>query len=285
MQNNRNFCANSTDQNKKVATTPKFANVEKFLIPLRIAIFIFITVICTAWFVNLTISMAQQSGDKKAHVLIVTGNDYPGHEWRKTTPALTNLLSKDPRLRIDVLYNPNDLGKVDLRQFDAVILHFMNWETTSPPVSARTNLQQFVKNGGGLMLIHFACGAWQDWEEFKNLAGRIWNPKLRAHDPRGEFTVEIADKEHPITHGLTDFKTDDELYTCLDGDLPIRIIAVARSKVDNKLYPMGFVHEYGKGRVFHTVLGHDVKAITNSAVPEFFRRGCLWVSGMDVDPK
>lgn len=234
---------------------------------------------------SLSVLIAQHGENKKARVLIVTGNDYPGHEWKKTTPALTNLLSKDPRLVTEVLYNPNDLGKIDLHRFDAVLLHFMNWETTSPPVSARTNLQEFVKNGGGLMLIHFACGAWQDWDEFKKIAGRIWNPKLRPHDPRGEFTVEIVDREHPITRGLKDFRTDDELYTCLDGDTPIHVIAVARSKVDNKLYPMGFVLNYGKGRVFHTVLGHDVKAITNSSVPEFFRRGCVWVANLETEFK
>lgn len=234
------------------------------------------------FFAAVFFTIAQQ-GVKKARVLIVTGCDYPGHQWRKTTPALTNLLSRDPRLQVEVLYDPNKLGDVDLKQFDAVILHFMNWETTSPPVSARSNLQQFVQSGKGLMLIHFACGAWQDWKEFREIAGRVWNPKLRPHDPRGAFIVEIVDKEHPITRGLKDFQTDDELYTCLDGERPIHVIAKAKSKVDNKDYPMAFVFEYGRGRVFHTVLGHDVKAITNSAVPELFRRGCAWAAGLNPD--
>ena len=280
MQNNKNFCVSQISVTGKPAVSDPLLDrkpLVRLFCKLVFALTIFISI---TGFINL--AFAQQTTNKKARILIVTGIDYPGHEWKKTTPALTNLLSEDPRLIIDVLNNPNELGKVDLRQFDTVLLHFMNWQTTSPPFSARTNLQQFVKNGGGLMLIHFACGAWQDWDEFKNIAGRVWNPKLRAHDPRGEFTVEIVDKEHPITRGLKDFKTDDELYTCLDGDAPIHVIAAARSKVDNKLYPMGFVLNYGKGRVFHTVLGHDVKAITNSSVPEFFRRGCAWVAGLDI---
>ena len=39
---------------------------------------------------------------------------------------------------------------------------------------------------------------------------------------------------------------------------------------------MAFVLNYGKGRVFHSVLGHDVKAIVNPPVAELYRRGCAW---------
>ncbi|HON08024.1 MAG TPA: ThuA domain-containing protein [Verrucomicrobiota bacterium] len=263
-------------QSKPIKASPPFNSIPRTIGAAPIILFLL------TFFLFAFYSFAQQEA-KKARVLVVTGCDYPGHEWKKTAPALTNILAKDPRLQVEVLYDANKLGEVDLKQFDAVILHFMNWETTSPPASARNNLQQFVKSGKGLMLIHFACGAWQDWDEFKNIAGRIWDPKTRQHDPRGEFLVEIVDKEHPITRGLKDFQTYDELYTCLKGDAPIKVLAKARSKVDNKDYPMAFVLQYGEGRVFHTVLGHDVRALTNTLVPDLLRRGCDWVCGLNPD--
>ncbi len=213
-------------------------------------------------------------------VLLVTGIDYPGHPWRETAPALKDLLEKDPRLKVRVLEDPHALASPRLQEWDVVILHFMNWEKPSPGPTARQNLVRFVAQGKGLMLVHFACGAWQDWPEFKTLAGRVWDPKLRGHDPRGQFTVEIADPEHPITKGLAAFETDDELYTCLTGDAPVHVVAKARSKVDQKDYPMAFVLSSGQGRVFHTVLGHDAKAIMNSGVPELLRRGCAWAGGL-----
>ena len=213
------------------------------------------------------------------HVLLVTGIDYPGHHWKETAPALQQLLEKDTRLKVRVVEDPNVLASPSLQQWDAVILHFMNWEKPAPGPQARTNLQAFVRSGKGLMLVHFACGAWQDWPEFKQLAGRVWDPKLRGHDPFGTFRVNIADPGHPITKGLVPFETTDELYTCLTGDAAIHVIASATSKVDGKVYPMAFVLNYGQGRVFHTVLGHDVGAITNSAVPELLRRGCAWAAG------
>jgi len=213
-------------------------------------------------------------------LLFVTGQDYPGHPWRETTPVLRKWLEVDKRFVVRVLEDPHFLAARALTNYDVVLLHFMNWEQPSPGERARRNLQTFVREGGGLVLVHFACGAWQDWPEFEPLAGRVWNPKLRGHDPRGKFTVEITEVKHPITEGLKNFEADDELYTCLEGDRPIEIIAKAKSKVDQKDYPMAFVFNYEKGRVFHCVLGHDLKAITIPEVAELYRRGTAWSAGL-----
>ena len=209
-------------------------------------------------------------------VVIVTGIDYPGHKWKETAPALAQALRKDTRLKVDVVETPSFLASPKLKDYDTVVLHFMNWETPDPGEQARRNLAGFVRDGGGMVAVHFACGAFQGWSEFAKLAGRAWDPNLRGHDPRGPFEVTMTEVEHPITRGMKAFDTDDELYTCLAGETPITVLAQARSKVDQKDYPMAFVLNYGKGRVFHSVLGHDVKAIVNPPVAELYRRGCAW---------
>jgi len=216
-------------------------------------------------------------------ILIVTGDDYPGHAWPQTAPALKAILENDPRLQVRIVEDPEALASPQLQAWDAVILHFMNWEKPGPGPAARENLRRFVAGGKGMMLTHFACGAWgtNEWPEFKLLAGRIYDPKLRGHDPYGKFRVEIADPDHPITRGLEPFETMDELYTCLTGDAPIHVVAKATSKVDQKDYPMAFVLNYGQGRVFHCVLGHNTLAYTNSpGVGDLVRRGCAWAAGL-----
>ncbi len=216
-----------------------------------------------------------------AQVLIVTGIDYPGHPWKQTAPRLAQLLEQDPRLRVTTIEDPHFLDSAALDRYDAAVLHFMNWEKPSPGPAARENLRRFVARGKGLVLVHFACGAWQDWPEFASLAGQVWDPKLRGHDPRGPFQVRILDSTHPVTRGLQDFRTEDELYTCLAGALPIHILAAARSVVDGKDYPMAFVLGYGQGRIFHSPLGHDLKAFEAPAVGELFRRGTAWAARIE----
>jgi type 1 glutamine amidotransferase len=220
-------------------------------------------------------------------VLIVTGQDWPGHLWRETAPALRGLLEQDKRVAVRILEDPHALDTSALTNYAVVLLHFQNWQQPGPGAAARENLRRFVANGGGLMSVHFACGAWinlqpelaNEWPEFANIVGRVWDPKLRGHDPRGPFTVRIVDGEHPVTRGLKDFETDDELYTCLVGDAPIHLLAQARSRVDHKEHPMAFTREYGRGRVFLTTLGHDVKGYTNVCTAQMLRQACAWAAG------
>lgn len=220
---------------------------------------------------------------KRCPVLIVTGEDYPGHKWKLTTPVLKRQLSADPRLAVDVAEDLNVLRSPKLRQYRAIVMHFKNYDPAVPGPEGLRNLARFVREGGGLVLVHFACGAFQEQkDEFVKLAGRVWDPKLRAHDPYGKFRVTIVDANHPITRTLTDFETTDELYTCLAGATPITVLAQARSKVDGKPYPIAFVLDYGQGHVFHCVLGHDVKSLSVPAVGRLYRRACAWAAGLAV---
>lgn len=215
---------------------------------------------------------------KPMQILLVTGCDYPGHVWPQTTPILAGALREDPRADVRVIEDAHFLDSAALTRYHVIVLHYMNWRTPGPAEAARVNLERFVRNGGGLVLVHFACGAWQEWPQFVQLAGRVWNPKLRGHDPRGPFRVEIAATDHAITQGLSAFDTDDELYTCLEGREPIEILATATSRIDQRSYPMAFVLRVGNGRVFHSPLGHDTKAL-GPATLELFRRGVAWSAG------
>lgn len=219
-----------------------------------------------------------------AKVVIVTGEDYPGHKWRETAPVLARALRADERLNVEVVESPMFLAEGDLDAYRVVVLHMKNYDPNKPGPEGGKRLAQFVRGGGGLVLVHFACGALQEWPEFVELAGRVWNPKLRGHDPHGRFRVEIVDRKHPITADMADFETTDELYTCLDGKTPITVLASARSKVDERDYPIAFVLDYGKGRVFHCVLGHDVRAFEPEAVQTLFRRGTAWTADLELKP-
>jgi type 1 glutamine amidotransferase len=229
---------------------------------------------------------AVEAQNTNARILLVTGIDYPGHLWRQTAPALADALRKDKRLEVFTVEDPNFLESAAIHRYDLIILHFQTWEPPSPGERARENLRKFVAGGKGVALVHFACGAWHgEWAGFEKIAGRVWfgqnpGPGKRQHDPYGPFRVEMVKPEHVIVRGMKDFDTQDELYTCLIGDPPIEVVAQAKSKLDGQYYPMAFVCQYEKGRTFHSVLGHDAKALSVPGVQELFRRGCAWAGGL-----
>ena len=214
---------------------------------------------------------------KPVRVLVVTGVDHQSHHWRETAPALRKILESDKRLEVRIVEDPDFLASPAVANYDVILLHFKNYKPLAHEAEVRRNLANLVQQGKGLVLIHFASGAFEDWPEFTNMAGKVWDRKT-GHDPRGPFTVHITQPQHPITNGMKDFQADDELYTCLVGDRPVTVLAVAHSKLINKDYPMAFVLDYGKGHVFHTPLGHDVRALQMPGVAKLIRRGCLWAA-------
>lgn len=225
---------------------------------------------------------APAPGAERAKVLLLTGMEYPGHKWQETAPRIAQFLARDARLTTEVNPNPEFLASEKLHDYDAIVLNYLNWKCPDPGEKARANLKRFVERGKGLVIVHNACAAFGDWPEFREIAGRAWNPhRLRGHDPQGSFEVRMTDVKHPITEGMKPFTTNDELYTCLLTDgRPVEILATATSKVDGKEYPMALVNHYGRGRVFLCVLGHDTKAFEPDGVQELYRRGTAWAAGL-----
>ncbi len=218
----------------------------------------------------------------RSRILVLTGNEYPGHKWKETAPLIARFLATDRRLEVEVNIEPKFLAAPELHVYDAIVLNYLNWKCPDPGEKARANLKKFIETGKGLVIVHNACAAFGDWPEFKEIAGRAWNPnRARGHDPYGPFTVEITGADHLITKGMKSFETTDELYTCLfTNGRPVEVLAKATSKVDNKDYPMALVNHYGQGRVFLCVLGHDVPALSIPAVQDLYRRGTAWAAGL-----
>jgi hypothetical protein len=73
---------------------------------------------------------------------------------------------------------------------------------------------------------------------------------------QGTFTVKITNPDHPITRGLNDFELKDELYYKLQMQPGVEKEALATIDFDNGTWPVAWTRVYGKGRVFHTPLGH-----------------------------
>lgn len=223
---------------------------------------------------------AAPASSAQKRVVIVTGEDISMHKWRETAPLLRGILDGDRRLDVRVVEDPAFLASPALARYDVVVLHMM---VEKPDPAARENLSRVIAGGAGLVMIHFACGSFRDWEDFVKLAGRIYDPKKPPHDAYGPFRVDIRAPRHEVTSAMQAFETVDELYTCLSGETPIEVLATARSKVTQQDEPMALALGYGKGRVFQTTLGHDVRAYSAPGVKELIRRGAAWAAGLEPE--
>lgn len=223
--------------------------------------------------------------EEPVRALILTGHNHPAHDWKSTTAALIHVLEQDPRMKVDVTENPEDLAGNRLDACDLLVVNYNNWDKPGLSEAAKANLLKYLERGGGLSVIHFANGAWNrtlpakesEWEEYRTkIVRRAWMHPESAHDAFGPFTVTISGAKHEITAGLAPFETVDELYVKQAGSLPIEPLATARSKVTGLDEPMAWAYDVGRARVFQTVLGHSAESIRRAAM--LIRRGSTWAA-------
>jgi type 1 glutamine amidotransferase len=156
-------------------------------------------------------------------------------------------------------------------------------------------LVEFSRSGKNLVIFHFSVAAFDGFTEYEKMCAGNWRPNNGHHAAAHDFTVEIKDSDHPITRGLklSFVQPKDELYANLKWQPAETYHVLATAYDDHSLYqgkarqptpgpglnhPMFWTVNYSKGRIFATVLGHDIPAVQTPAFVTTFTRGAEWAA-------
>jgi hypothetical protein len=92
--------------------------------------------------------------------------------------------------------------------------------------------------------------------------------------------VKVADKDHYITRGLSDFHIEDEAYHGFWVSPKVHVLLT----IDHPLcgHDICWTTEFGKARVFYLMLGHDHTAWENPAYPKLLLRGIQWAAKREM---
>ncbi len=194
--------------------------------------------------------------------------------------------------------------------YDVVISNFGNSAADWPEETQRA-LEDYMKNGGGFVSVHAADNSFGKWEEYNKMiglggwGGRDKNSgpyvfytnegeltrdaesdgRCGKHGPGHHIPITLRVKDHPITKGLPEqwLTAKDECYALLRGPAENMTILATGKDMSGKAptdrhEPLLMVIEYGKGRIFHTTLGHDDYSVEGVDFITTFTRGVEWAA-------
>jgi len=253
---------------------------------------------------------------KPLKALLVTGQN--NHPWRESANILVKILQQTELFDTYIAISPDEGGDFDIEDFrpefkdyDVVVLNYVGERWSGKTDEA---FVEYVKNGGGVVAIHSAGNAFSDWKEYNEMLGlggwggrdERWGPYVYWQDGKvvrdkspGEagvhpmkhcFLITVRDKEHPITRGMPErwLHARDGMNIKMRGpakNLTVLATAYADAAFDEasgRHEPMLITVRYGKGRVFHTYMGHaGSPPITSMQCVGFItsiQRGAEWAA-------
>ena len=178
-----------------------------------------LVVLALLWCLVSNGSLVQAAEAKKILLLGQSPDGHPPgtHEYMPGVEVLAKLLKKSPGVELQVVNadNPWNEGPELLNDADGVVLFLSQgakWTQEEP--RRRDAFARLAARGGGLAVIHWGMGTRdaKDIDAFLKLFGGCHGGPDRKYKVVPKASVQIVDKQHPVTTGVDAFTIDEEFY-------------------------------------------------------------------------
>jgi type 1 glutamine amidotransferase len=137
----------------------------------------------------------------------------------------------------------------------------------------RAAIERVVAQGQGVVVLHHALLAWEEWEFWNQLIG--FDKRNFSYKEGLQLQVAVADGEHDITRDTQGFGIVDEGYV-LKGQYDGEGAVLLTVDHENSMDQVAWARDFQSSRVFCMALGHDNEAWSNPGFRQVLERGINW---------
>jgi type 1 glutamine amidotransferase len=154
------------------------------------------------------------------------------------------------------------------------------------------NLISFVKNGGGLVVLHGSIVMQNNSMEFSQMVGGSFD----YHPPQQEIELTLVDSDHPMLKAFEgkNFVHTDEPYFFNNAyyeynyrpllSMNVNKLHSLKKEVKDTIKYVSWIKRYGQGRVFFVSPSHNAQSFEDVRMLRFYLDGMRYAAGkIDCD--
>ncbi|MFV0364374.1 MAG: ThuA domain-containing protein [Suipraeoptans sp.] len=251
----------------------------------------------------------------KLKILLITGIVTDEHD-PKVNPMIRFMLESTGKFDVKIVEEFKGATSKTLEGYDAVFVNYDGKENVETPFvgwgsETEKALYQYVKNGGGAIMYHssFIKGEPEFPEEYTRLVGCDFDFAGGGRkSPKLEMIVDTKAEAGEIVEGAAKswMTVQEDFFVNMKwlSDVPINVVATVRDDIEdytpektqahrryefenvdleklpgmNTDQPVAWTHNYGKGRVFTTSIGHGPDTLRRPNFVGMICRATEWVA-------
>lgn len=222
-------------------------------------------------------SRADESVHSRLLVCMATSEEYS--QSNASARAFIERISSRNHWKPTFTTDPLAFTIDSLQQYSALL--FVNNVGNTVDSTLHQDVEQYMRNGGGVVFLHASIDANQSWEFYSTMVGVRSNSVTESQTA----VMHVLDQQHPSTaHGGLIWTVHDRILN-LENNL--RQNAHVLATVDNRSiragtmgldHPISWCAQIDRGRSWVTTLGFEPEVYNNPTIERHLEQGIRWAA-------
>lgn len=228
-------------------------------------------------FVSFLFGQAGLSAEEPAVLVVTGGHPFDEPEFKTMVEEMDGIVPH--------FVDKEEMRKISAKEIDESYDALLLMDQTKAEVGEEVKklYVDLTEEGVGMVFLHFTLASMPLWEGYHEIVGGKYHLKRfgKENEPSKYFpemtvSVEVLDKEHPVTVGLADFSLTDAFYAKIGIKDSVKPLLGAKTPGIERV--LAWENRAGNSKVIYLMPGFTKSAYTNDSYRRFVLNALKYVA-------